>query len=257
MLDLPSQLGGLLLYWVRVFWLALLHTWKLVIGMPLLSAAIALGIWTGTFLVHRALWGRESVTQDMRPALSGVIALLMVCLIVLTCSLIATPFRLFEDQQRLFEEQRRRAERVEGELRPMESELAYSRARVVELVQQLPSPELKPHQQQRLKEALEQIGEFTVSIEYLDTATSRSGGLAWSLAQVFRSAGWHVQVYPVKRDPRHFKRLSMRTETGPRHVKPQEQAVLDAFQSIDLACGSLVDGQNVGRDRVELLIGEM
>ena len=230
-------------YWIRIFWLAAIATWHLIFAKPLLSGIVALTIWLLTFLMHPALWGRQNLT-DMRPAVTGAVALVLVLFVTFLVMLISTPARLYEEQHLTIDQAKRD-----------NAELAWLRGRVTELARQLPPPALTSNQRTALVSALKNAGPHAVSIEYLDTPDSRAGAYAWALGDVFRSAVWHVEIRGVKPDVRgKYNGLLMNIEDLT-HIRPTQKIVLDAFAQAGIPFSHL-PGRNVA-DRVELIVGEM
>ncbi len=228
MANLPPRLVEWLavpFYWIHIFWLAIRDTYSLVVGRPLTVFTISAIAWLLTFGVQRLVWGRGAVAEGMRATLSAFIA---VCLLGFLVFL----FFLFTGPARLYEAQRKRAVTAETQLRERDAELGPARERLRELVQQLPPPDF----------------------QYVDTPTARADPYAWRLTEVFRAAGWHVEIRGEQWGKFNYKKLMMRIEDITA-IRPNQRAVLDAFQEAQIPC-DLLPGHNVG-DRVELIVGEM
>jgi len=126
--------------------------------------------------------------------------------------------------------------------------------RLALLLQQLPLPRLDPEQKLRFQRALGGVEPRPVLIIYLDTPTSRAGPYAGDLVDAFRSGIWHAGMRGEREGYENCQGVSINIEAIT-HIRPAQQAVLDAFRSIGVQVTQR-PGRDVG-ERVELIVGEM
>lgn len=148
--------------------------------------------------------------------------------------------------------------------RELEGELAATEEYIRLLSGKITDPYLTPRREERLREALKQIGPHTVSITYRDSPSSRPSGYVGFLGQVFQSALWKVEIYPKdqKEWPRREDqglRIRIYDRHNPTSRTDVQQKVIRAFRESDIqiedSIHDLPIGQNA-KDRIELMIGD-
>jgi len=130
---------------------------------------------------------------------------------------------------------------------------ARDSARLARLLPRLGLARLNPDQKLRFQKALEGIEPRPVTIFYLDTPTSGANAFTSDLVDAFQSALWHAGMRG-EQEGYDVQGVMMKIEPIS-HIRPAQQAVLDAFRSIGVQVGYM-PGHDVA-DRVELIVGEM
>jgi hypothetical protein len=80
-------------FWIRAWKDALLQMWELLSEKRLAAATVAVVVFVTTALLNKYLWGRD---EDMRPMISGAVALALTGFLVLATFFVIAPFRLYD-----------------------------------------------------------------------------------------------------------------------------------------------------------------
>jgi len=126
-------------------------------------------------------------------------------------------------------------------------------ARLARLLPRLALPRLGPEQKLRFQKALEGVEPRPVTIFYFDTPTSGASAYASDLVDAFQSALWHAGMRG-EREGYDVQGVMMKIEAIS-HIRPAQQAVLNAFRSIGVQVGCML-GHDVA-EQVELIVGKM
>jgi hypothetical protein len=229
--DFLRSLAQFVHFWFDIFARAASSVWHIANDRKLPALLFVLVVYGLGWAVQYSVSDKKTVTEQLKFSLAP---LLMVLFVVFAYEVLVAPFRTYQSQKAQIGKLGVRLDRVKAGI-PID----------------LTSDELR----KRFTEAVAPLAPKVVHIEYLDEPYSRAQGTASLLQQAFRQAGWTVTMQ--KRNYEELPNSGISLRYSDNNLRKEQQAVLDAFESIHVRCGRTGGSGDIEGVNVELLVGDL